>query len=66
MPDTAQPSSPPAQAKQPRMLTLPAELRNRIYRLAILEDHDVTVDQDFKLPAMLHVCRKTREEAKSI
>ncbi|KAK5124394.1 hypothetical protein LTR85_001611 [Meristemomyces frigidus] len=49
------------------LLTLPGELRNRIYRLALVAHDDITVDKEnWKQPALLQVCKRIRKEGSSI
>ncbi|KAK4549846.1 hypothetical protein LTR36_005147 [Oleoguttula mirabilis] len=50
-----------------RFLELPGELRNRIYRLALLSDNAIPVTaQHFQEPDLLHACKQVRREAMSI
>lgn len=59
----ADPSSP----KQSPLLKLPGELRNRIYRSALLEQPYVTVGRAaFVEPGLLLVCHQIRREAAPI
>lgn len=39
---------------------------NRIYRLVLVAGEDISVDRHYSAPALLQVCRKIRNEAKSI
>lgn len=49
-----------------RLLKLPAELRNRIYRLTFVQDHIILVTrQKFIEPHLLYVCKDIRHEATS-
>lgn len=48
------------------ILTIPAEIRNRIYRLALYKPGYILVNKNYKLPALLQTTRKIRTEAKSI
>ncbi|KAK5127478.1 hypothetical protein LTR85_006817 [Meristemomyces frigidus] len=48
-------------------LGLPGELRNRIYRLALLSDLAIPVTaQHFQEPTLLYACKQIRHEAVSI
>jgi len=50
-----------------RLFTLPGELRNRIYRCALLSSEKVVVNsQSFAQPSLLETCTKVRREASSI
>ncbi|KAK5111956.1 hypothetical protein LTR85_011703 [Meristemomyces frigidus] len=48
---------------QSPLLALPAELRNRIYEFALLEQETVHVDDNLRRPALLDTCRQIRSEA---
>ena len=46
------------------LLSLPAELRNTIYRYALLEPDEIEVErQQHMQPALLRICRQVRSEA---
>ncbi|KXT18396.1 hypothetical protein AC579_8180 [Pseudocercospora musae] len=50
-----------------KLLNLPAEMRNWIYREALCEDSWIKIDQDtFAQPALLRTCKQIRHEASSI
>lgn len=49
-----------------RLLELPAELRNRIYRDVLVSDHVGIEAHTFSQPAMLKTCCQIRSEATSI
>lgn len=60
---------------RPSLLGLPGELRNRIYRLVVVEDERIemtpidpylVLDIKYKLPGIIHASRQLREEARSI
>lgn len=49
------------------LLSLPPELRNRIYRYAVLEHEDICLSASGpQQPALLRVCTQTRQEAINI
>ncbi|KAK3724432.1 hypothetical protein LTR37_001056 [Vermiconidia calcicola] len=73
IPSTASPLEPqqrqPADQHAPasKFLALPGELRNTIYRYALLSDPGVLVmRQQFSEPALLATCRQVRDEAVSV
>lgn len=45
-------------------LDLPAELRNVIYELCLLEPNRITITAELKQPALLMTCRQIRSETK--
>ncbi|KAK3620960.1 hypothetical protein LTR56_023096 [Elasticomyces elasticus] len=47
-------------------LALPAELRNTIYELALLQSDDIEVDDQLRPPPLLQVSRQVREETGSM
>ena len=52
-----------------RLLALPAELKNEIYRFSLLVQGDITIPSTGpapKLPALLSVCREIRRDALQI
>lgn len=51
---------------QSRLLSLPAELRNSIYELALIEPHYIQIDSNLKEPGVLHVNRQIHKEARSV
>lgn len=57
----AQPPDPPDQTSP--LLGLPGELRNRIYRAALLEDHIDVTNASFTEPGLLRTCKLIRHEA---
>lgn len=60
-----QPSGIPAQPGS-RLLSIPGELRNRIYRLAIIEPDSIIIDRTSwasHQPALLKTCKQIRVEA---
>ena len=50
------------QRPQTGLFKLPAELRNRIYSLVLIENDTIDVDPLLSLPAILGVCRQLRLE----
>ncbi|KAK4613576.1 hypothetical protein CLAFUW4_08851 [Fulvia fulva] len=47
-----------------KLLALPAELGNAIYRYTLCDDNNITLTRyNYKLPALLHACTRTRKEA---
>lgn len=64
---TAQSStSPPPERSSSKLLGLPAELRNRIYRFALIEPKTIELDKSkwpAHQPAVLKTCRQIRHEA---
>lgn len=49
------------------LLGIPPELRNHIYRYALVQDSGIQVSAQERLqPALLRTCRQTRKEASSI
>ncbi|KAK4548794.1 hypothetical protein LTR36_008567 [Oleoguttula mirabilis] len=51
----------------PSLLSIPAELRNHIYRYALVEEGEIRVDAPHRTqPALLCTCRQIREEASGI
>lgn len=51
----------------PGLFTLPAELRNEIYRLVLLSQSRITIGaRNHEQPALLRTCRQLREETSSI
>ncbi|EME42170.1 hypothetical protein DOTSEDRAFT_100538, partial [Dothistroma septosporum NZE10] len=49
------------------LLGLPGELRNRIYRDALIVPDRIRIDATYHtLPALLRTCREIRDEATSI
>ncbi|KAK4895244.1 hypothetical protein LTR27_006587 [Elasticomyces elasticus] len=42
--------------------TIAPELRNKIYEMVLLEDHDIVIDKKLRVPALLQVCRRVRTE----
>ena len=48
------------------LLSLPPELRNAIYELALNESIGVVVDNRFGQPALLNTCRQIRAEARPV
>lgn len=54
----------PAESAECHLLELPAELRNDIYRLALVQDSDIDVNHTrFAKPALLSTCKQIRHEA---
>ncbi|EMC96951.1 hypothetical protein BAUCODRAFT_48719, partial [Baudoinia panamericana UAMH 10762] len=51
-----------------RLLNLPGELRNYIYRLALVEDDHIKISKNSKplQPGILQVSRQCRKEASDI
>ncbi|WMI39068.1 uncharacterized protein CLAFUR5_20359 [Fulvia fulva] len=50
-----------------RILELPAELRNRIYRLTLSQEEQMDVTETgFEIPGVLKTCRQIRSEALAI
>ena len=50
-----------------RFLSLPAELRNEIYRLVLVEDKRLNIKKDLPTqPGLLRACRQTRQEGLDI
>ena len=56
----------PTQDSSSALLTLPAELRNKIYDYALVEPDKIIVDEDLKLPGLLFTCRQTLQESLGI
>ncbi|KAK4621953.1 hypothetical protein CLAFUW4_07499 [Fulvia fulva] len=54
--------------QQSRLLALPAEMRNKIYRFALVEEDAVRISPDVirSHSALLQVCRQMRQEASGI
>lgn len=49
------------------LLRLPAELRNRVWELALIDTHPIVVDQsNYRQPALLRTCSQIRNEAAAI
>ena len=54
-------------ANAPNLLTIPGELRNKIYRLALTTANKINVDKgQFAEPGLLPACRQVRTEAVKI
>ena len=54
---------------KPSLLGIPAELRNNIYRLALIKDKRIDISywqSEPTEPGLLQVCRQTRAESKEI
>ncbi|KXT15704.1 hypothetical protein AC579_144 [Pseudocercospora musae] len=49
---------------RPPILALPSELRNAIYRLALVDNDWITIDENFREPGILQSCRQIRQEAR--
>ena len=63
----AHPSTHSATDSTCRLLKLPAELRNCIYRLALVQEGDIVYNKDgYARPAVLNTCKKIRSEALKI
>lgn len=57
------------EAQQSRLLSLPAELRNKIYRLSLLESRRIMIGSAYPLPSqpgLLQTCRQLRLESSNI
>ena len=63
-PTNIPPSAPTAKTPPCRFLDLPAELRNRIYRLTLLETQKIVISDHHKAkePGLLSACRQIRQE----
>lgn len=62
-------ASPSQDPPKPALLSLPAELRNRIYRLALVQDAEIRIAPSHSPPpepALLSTCRQVRGEARNI
>lgn len=55
-------------AQQLALLSLPAELRNRIWSLTLLETERIDMSHKcrYRIPGLLSACRQIREEAAPI
>lgn len=49
-----------------QLLSLPAELRNRIYEYALIEENEIAITADLHVPALLQTSRQIRREARSL
>lgn len=49
--------------RDPRLLTLPPELRNRIYTYALIEPDEIWITPELLQPSLVRVCRQLRAEA---
>ncbi|KAK5701637.1 hypothetical protein LTR97_004455 [Elasticomyces elasticus] len=50
-----------------RLLDLAPELRNHIYRMAVIHDQPIVVStQGYNIPPLLSVCKQIRHEAESV
>ncbi|KAK3699113.1 hypothetical protein LTR37_016587 [Vermiconidia calcicola] len=56
----------PSQQPQSPFLTLPSELRNRIYHYALTSEADIVMSPSRSFPALLGTCRQIHEEARLI
>ena len=50
----------------PSLLTIPAELRNEIYRLTMISNEQIKITASYREPALLSVCPQIRDEATPI
>ena len=51
---------------QPRLLSIPAEIRNHIYDFVLIQSPYVHVTNDLTPPALLATCRQLRTEGLSV
>jgi hypothetical protein len=54
------------ESQKSSLLTLPPELRNEIYRLALISSEKIDITKEYNEPALLSVSRKIRDEATPI
>ncbi|KAK4626902.1 hypothetical protein CLAFUW4_05047 [Fulvia fulva] len=59
-------TTPPPKKTSPRLLTLPAEIRNRIYEYALIEHPNILITPAIREPPLLSANRQIRTEALGI
>jgi hypothetical protein len=55
-----------SEPQSPSLLTIPSELRNEIYRLALTSSERIEITENYTEPALLSTCRQIRNEATPI
>lgn len=57
-------TDPATQGRPPALVSLPAELRNRIYDYVLAEERNIRITPQLRVPALLHTSRQVRAETR--